>query len=156
MNWRIANYAGNSISTVYYKRSVTTMYLYTNSSHFLNYCFSKTCWKYKQIKFSLLPNNPKTLTHYPHCYLKTGIINFLWKDPDSKYFRLCRSCSLLQLLNSVLIAQKHPQTVNAWAWLCSDKTLLIWTLKTEFNVVFTSHKIFFVFFQPSKKYKTHS
>lgn len=42
---------------------------------------------------------------------KQGPANFVCKEPDSTYFRHCQPSSLLQLLNSAMVAQKQPQTL---------------------------------------------
>ena len=72
--------------------------------------------------------------------LKQRLANFLWKEPDSKYFRLCTTIS------SAIVACMQP-THNKWVG-CAPRKLYLWTLKFGFKIIFTYHKIvsFFWFF----------
>lgn len=45
---------------------------------------------------------------------------------------------------------RHAPRVNEWTWLGSNKTLFIDT-EIEFQIIITSYKILFFFFQPFKE-----
>ena len=74
----------------------------------------------------------------PHIFLRSGVSNCFLKRPDSKYFQLCSHRVSVQWLNSVLAVRKQPQTINTWAWPCSDKTLFT---NTQTGVSHNFHKI---------------
>lgn len=77
--------------------------------------------------------------------------NFLWKEPDSKYFRLCTT------INPAIVACMQP-THNKWVG-CAPRNLYLWTLKFGFKIIFTYHKIVFFFWffpQSLKNVKNHS
>lgn len=62
---------------------------------------------------------------------------FFCKGPDSIYiFSMLWATWSLPLWES-----SHRQDVNKWSQLCSNRTL--WSLKFEFHIIFSHHKIFF-------------
>lgn len=74
-----------------------------------------------------------------------GVANFFCKRWDSKILRICRTYSLCHK-NSILPLSwegSHRQKVSKWGCLCANK--ILWTLKFELHLIFTSPKIFFYF-----------
>lgn len=62
-----------------------------------------------------------------HGCIEQGSTDFFYKGPGNRYFRLCGlySSILLQLLSSVLLARKQPQTIQfcAMACMCLQKVM---------------------------------
>lgn len=62
-----------------------------------------------------------------------------------------------QLLDSDAAAQKRPWTICKKTSTSVSRLNCLWTMKCEFRMIFTSHKIiFFMFFYPFKKCENHS
>lgn len=79
--------------------------------------------------------------------------NIFFKGPSNKYFRLCKLYSLScdPPARPPQHKSSHRQHIKEWAqW--ANKTLL-WTLKSEFHIVFRCQKIFLIFFQVLKNVK---
>lgn len=71
--------------------------------------------KIKNMKFKKINNviysDNDNINYDDNDSLKQGSASFLCKGPDSKYFRLCRSHKLLQLLNPAVTVKKWLQTI---------------------------------------------
>lgn len=53
--------------------------------------------------------------------LNQGSENLSWKEPASKYFRLCEPWDLCYFYGK----SSHRQYINKWAWPYSNKTLFV-------------------------------
>lgn len=84
-----------------------------------------------------------------HDWLRPRISNIFYNGLERKCFRLWGPQSLLQLLNSPWPCEIGHRHMSKWVWLCSNKTLLTFTL--ENHIMLMCHKTFFDFFQPFKK-----